>query len=205
MKLKRDAGPNPSIRVSKETYRQAMFKKTLKNVLIIILILFALYLGVAAVMMRVVPSSAGMIPVKNNTYSGGELPDDSQALISLKPGEDPVKTGPMDRLQQAFIPQKPTALVSVKAGPFGKISWVAGIFTVDGQPITSTIKENSELKFLENQYVGICISGDCAPGTALIFHKDKVMGIPLKQDAVVPPEPAPKVDPTTPAPASPTP
>ena len=186
MKFSNSKANNPAknIRVAQGTYQKALLKKLVSQLLIAIIGLFVVYLCFAATIVRFVPSSAGIVLTKNNTYPGSELPENAQVLISL--GEEDVKTGLGDRLKQSFIPQDSAALVSVLAGPTGRVKWTGQQLTVNEEPVAVNFAEDPNVPFLEGQYIAICIKGDCAPGSPVIFEKGKVIGVPIQQNAVVP-------------------
>ena len=185
---KKDPTVEGSVRVAQGTYQKALVTKLLLQLGLALLALVLVYLCFAATIVRVVPSSAGMVPLKNNTYPGGQLPVNSQILIRLD-GNDPVGSSVRDRLQQAVVPQKPSALVSVLAGPIGRVKWTGGILTVNGKVMSAPFPTDPHLEYLNSQYVAVCIKGDCTPGSAIVFEPSQVLGVPLRQNAPIPPAP----------------
>lgn len=183
---KKKDSEEPSVRIASGTYQRAMLKKLVAQIVLVFMAALLVYLCFAATIVRVVPSSAGFLPVKNNTYPGGIIPVDAQVLIDLDP-ESPPGRAMKDRLAQSFVPQKPSALVSVLAGPIGEVKWAGGVVTVDGEILPATLPADPGIEFLEDQYFAVCISGDCLPGEAILFISDQVIGIPFKQDASIPP------------------
>lgn len=184
MKLSRkDKGLAGSIRVAQGTYQKTLLKKFLTQVLVACFGVLLVYLCFAATIIRFVPSSAGVILVKNNTYPGGEIPHNAEVLIA--PGVE-VGDSMIDRLRQSLIPARPSALVSVKAGPIGEVKWTGGVLSVKGEPLDIPFAMDPDINFLDNQYIGVCISGDCVPGGPVIFSADDLLGVPLKQGHVVP-------------------
>lgn len=181
-------GPN-AIRVSQGAYQKAILKSVFGNLILAVIALVVIYLSFAATVSRVVYSSAGFVPLKNNTYAGGVLPPKSQALVVL--GGNKVGEKVADRLKQSFIPQKPSALVSIAAGPVAQeVKWTGSILTVDGKAMPAPVAQDPGLEFLSGQYVAVCIEGDCTPGTLMFFKDDQVLGIPFAQDAAVPAAPS---------------
>lgn len=184
---KKPSGSQQSIRVSQGTYQKALLTKFLSQLIVAIIGLLLVYVCFAATIVRFVPSSAGIILTKNNTYPGAEIPEKAQVLISLSDIE--VKTGLADRLKQAFIPQKPSALVQILAGPDGRVKWTGGLLTVNNLPLSVPFPQNPDLKFLEGQYVSVCLKGDCTPGTSIIFKTSQTIGVAIEQNVPVPPPP----------------
>lgn len=189
MKSKKDTGVTPhNIRVSQGAYQKALFKSVAVNLVLALVGLVLVYLCFAATVARVVPSSAGFVPLKNNTYAGGILPATAQALILL--GEEKVKYGMLDRLTQSFVPQEPAAIVSIAAGPVAReVKWTGGVLTVDGKAMPAPIAQDPGLEVLADQYIAVCITGDCTPGTLVFFTPEQILGIPFAQDAAVPAAP----------------
>lgn len=186
-KAKKNSG-TPTIRVSQSTYQKTVLKEILAKVVLAFIGVLLIYLVVAAFLMRVMPTSAGLILTKNNTYPGAILPLNSQILVDLNP-EAVSTVGPLDNLKSAFIPQKNVALVEVLAGPIGELKWASNVLTVDGKPLVPPFYDDPNKKFLENEYIGVCIAGDCTPGLPLIFGQNQTKGVPLTQDREIPETP----------------
>ena len=83
-KKKNSDNPIDSVRVSQGTYQKALITKLFAQLLIGLLVVVFVYICFAATIVRVVPSDAGLIPVKNNTYPGGQVPPAAQILVSLE-------------------------------------------------------------------------------------------------------------------------
>lgn len=181
-----------SIRVAQSTYQKALIKKLLTQVLIALMAVLLIYLCFAATIVRFVPAAGGPVLVKNNTYPGGILPPDSSALVTLNPAKK-INGGIGDRIQQAFLPQANTATVEVLAGPIGKLDWVEpGILTVDGKSIDVPVRQDPGIEFLGAkdaegvagpEYVGVCVSGSCVPGSPVFFSTSNVYGIPITEQS----------------------
>lgn len=101
-----------------------------------------------------------------------------------------------DRLLQSVTPQQNTALVQVISGPFGVFKWNGDAVNVNGRTLPTNNGLLKERKSLNQEYVGTCIAGDCNHGGLVIFKSDRVLGVPLKQNAVIPPA-LPNTDPNT--------
>lgn len=175
----------PKVRVSKTALGGAVFKKIAFFISLAAIGIFAIYTIFALTLFRVIPNTDGVgianyaIPVKNNTYPGGVVPAGSQIVVNT---QSPQGEGILDRAMQGFIPQKNLALVTVEAGPFGKIDASEnGVFTVDGSPIDGILPEGTDLEktFLDKEYVVKCAEGECAEGDILIIPEDNIYGIPV--------------------------
>ena len=177
-KKKFDKQPESSIRVTGSTYRKTVMKKIFSQALLIIFGLVLVYFCFAATIIRFVPTTTGFVFVKNNTHSGGVLPIDSRVLVSLD--KKPVGDTISDRLMQSVVPQKPTGIMNVVAGPIGELSYMNGVVSVDGVALPATFPESfANLDYLENEYIAVCIQGDCELGAPYIILEDNVLGIPL--------------------------
>lgn len=174
----------PEVRITKGMYGKLIYRRVLTVLGFAAAATIVLYLCFAATWVRFVPtlSGAGIVPVKNVTYEGGVLPKDSQVLVDRM---DVQGNKIQHRMKQAFVPSATAAKVQIIDGPYGELNWAKpNILTVDGEPIGVPFPANAEGKspideedaFLKEQYVGICISGDCTPGEAFIFSKDNVYG-----------------------------
>lgn len=174
----------PEVRITKGMYGKLIYRRILTVLGFAAIAGIVLYLCFAATWVRLVPtlSGVGVVAVKNVTYEGGVLPPGAQVLVDRNETQG---TKIQNRLKQAFVPSATAAKVEIIAGPYGELNWAKpNILTVDGQPIGVPFPADSEGKapidekdaYLKDQYVGVCISGDCTPGEAFIFGKDNVYG-----------------------------
>lgn len=175
----------PQIRVAKSAYRKILFKRITSILGYSLVGVLIIYICFASTIMRAVPtiSGAGIVPIKENTYPGGEYIPGKTILANTQFKQD---KGHLERLKQAFIPSKNAAVVEVIAGPYNSIKWIeSGIVTVDGkltevrlseQPKTS---EGKAKERLSAEYLTICISGDCTPGEGVIIKKDNIYGLTI--------------------------
>lgn len=181
-----DFSGSPEIRISKGTYYSSVLKSMSGFIGIIIISLIVLYVVFAATLIRVVPTTtAGFIPSKNMTFSGGIAPAGSELLVSM--GSDQGKDFG-SRLKQSFLPMNDAAIVKVVAGPYGKLTWAEpDRVTIDGKLVEAKLKpvdKKSPLDnrdpYLKDEYLAVCIKGDCVVGDAVIVSKNKIVGVPLK-------------------------
>lgn len=179
----------PQVRLARSAYNSLLFKKIGRGLFITFCAVVLLYTVFAATLLRVVPttSGAGLVPVKNITYSGGMIPAQAQILVNVK---NPEGKGFLDHLRQAFVPGGDYAVVSVVAGPYGKLTWAPpGISTVDGELVDANFPPNEGIEspllkrasYLNDEYLVTCISGACVSGKAFIVHKDHVLGSTLSR------------------------
>lgn len=183
--------PAPKINIYKQTAVKNLGQQVLNYILIAIVGLFFLYLIFAAMIIRVVPAGSGVgaILIKNNTYHGGLLPEGAVVLVDNS-GE--VSTSLVGNLKAALpFVNDDVSVVEVKAGPVGKWKWTApGIVSIDGNIIEDGLyppledKSQFTRKFLENEYLGLCLEGNCIPGDLVIFGANQVMGIPVRSEDI---------------------
>lgn len=180
----------PKLRVANSAYRKILFKRISAILGYSLVGSFILYLCFAATIMRAVPttSGAGIVLVKENTFRGGHVPADVTILVNTEVEQ---KNGYAERLKQAFIPSSNSAVVKVVAGPYNSISWIAsGLITVDGvltdvhvaeQPLDSDQKEKTKLR---DEYLAVCITGDCIAGEGIIISQKNIYGLTLEDYSI---------------------
>lgn len=185
---KRNSEPvtQPSqIRVAKSAYRKILLKRIFAILGYSAVGVFIIYLCFASTIMRIVPtvSGSGMVAVKENTYRGGTFPAGETILVDTVHAQG---DGYVQHLKQAFVPTKNAAVVQVVAGPFDTIQWMeSGLVIVDGSlssvylPDQPKNDDGSNKDRLKNEYLSICISGDCVPGEGVITPKDNIYGLTL--------------------------
>lgn len=179
----------PQLRVANSAYRKILLKRIAAILGYSVVGVFIIYLCFAATIMRAVPttSGSGVVPVKENTFHGGIIPANTSILVDTQSEQ---KSDYMDRLKQAFIPSDHAAVVKVVAGPYNAISWVdPGLVTVDGaltevhmanQPLDSG---NTAKTKLRNEYLAVCISGDCVPNEGIIVSDKNIYGLTLSKQS----------------------
>jgi hypothetical protein len=174
--LETERATSPKIRVTHGLQRKFIATKAARNIGLALVMLIVVYLCFAITIVRFVPTSFGLVLTKNNTYAGNILPSNSQVLIN--PGVT-VKTNILGRLKESFIPTSHAQLLEVLAGPTGTINWTKpNILAVNGQVLTAKFPQNPGIKYLNNQYIGVCLKGYCTVGQPVIFDASNVLGIP---------------------------
>lgn len=177
----------PEVRISRGTYGRLIFRRVISMSLFSLIALALLYFCFAATWIRVVPtiSGSGLVPVKNVTYDGGNIPADAEILVDR---ENVQGTGLFSRIKQSFVPSDTAAKVRVISGPYGELQWAKpNILTVDGTPVGVPFPANEEGKspidedepFLKDAYVVECLSGACNEGEAFIVERNHVYGVAL--------------------------
>lgn len=175
----------PQLRVANSAYRKILLKRIAAILGYSLVGVFIIYLCFAATIMRAVPttSGAGLVLVKENTFHGGIIPENVPILVDTKAEQ---KNDLVERLKQSFVPSKNAAVVKVVAGPHNTIGWIAsGLVTVDGaltkvhleqQPLDA---DNSAKTKLRDEYLTVCVSGDCTPGEGVIVPAKNIYGLTL--------------------------
>ena len=186
----------PQIRVSNSAFAKIVFHRATKSIAAVVGVAILLYVCFAATVLRVVPTTTtGFVPVKNLTFEGGtgNVPHGREILVDVAEQQG---TELLDRLQQAFIPNRNAALVRVIAGSTGSLTWAhPDILSVDGKIVSlpmpaakEEVKESGvfkdvsplgDQKYLKGEYAVECISGACETGTVFIVPKDHIIGVPL--------------------------
>lgn len=144
------------------------------------------YLCFAATLLRVVLLRDNSItPVKNITFQGSIAPVGAKVLVDPY---TPHNGGILDHLKQSLTPSRQASVVTVEAGPIGKIQYAEPILTVDGKTVTNVTKEHynnmtegRESNYLKDEYVVRCVKGNCIPGKVFIVSKSHIIGQTLNQ------------------------
>lgn len=178
----------PKVNVYKKTATKHLITQVLNLFLIAIAALFVLYIIFAATIIRVVPAGSGIGPivVRNNTFYGGFIPENSVVLVN---NAEEIDNSPLNNLKMSLpFLNDDVSIIQVKAGPVGKFSWTApGVVSIDGKIIDGglfpPLEDKSQFirKYLENEYIGLCIEGNCVPGDLVIFGANNIMGIPVRE------------------------
>lgn len=178
-----------NIKVYKKTAVSTLASHIWKFIILGVVSLIVLYLVFAATILRFVPagSDIGLTLVKNNTFKGGDIPAGEVVLINnLEPAGNDLASN----LKNSFIPIKSASMVQVLAGPYGSFKYdSSGLVIIDGEPLVSKLKKSEttnyfEKKFLKNEYVALCIKGDCPINELIIFDKNQVIGVTINQDRI---------------------
>ncbi len=196
--------PQSQVRVSYSAVGKLLFKRVGFAVLAVLVTVAVLFVCFSATLLRAVPtfnSSGAFVPVKNMTYEGGFAPEGEYLLVEKGSEKG---TDIISRLAQSFTPAPNSMVVRTEAGPYGKLSWTEpDILSVDGNPVNAPVPpvlvpqsnelrapmievsplENREEDYLQEEYIGECISGNCTPGEGVIFSQENIYGT-LIQDPV---------------------
>lgn len=195
----------PKMTVSSATVVKAAIKRSFGVLKTVIAILVLLYVALALTVVRVIPGfgGAGMVLSKEGNYYGDIIPVSQsngvkeEAVIDLVNSYD--STSLLDKFKIAFVPNPNTAVVEVVAGPTGKLEWVEpNLVFVNGVQIDGfmpAVEKREEdlligdempprnpfagVDFLNNYYLGVCVSGACEEGRIIPFERGQVMGTPI--------------------------
>lgn len=169
----------PQIRVARTTFYSAIGNKFVRAIGFSLFAIAIVYICFVITIMRVVPTTtAGLVPVKNITFTGGMVPAGEEVLVSMG---NPQGSTMLDYLRQAFLPTTDASVVRVEAGPWGSYSWAEpGIVTVKGEVLDMGMPEKPEETILEDSYLVTCIEGACIPGEGFVIPKSHIMGEPLQ-------------------------
>lgn len=169
------------VRMARSEVGRGLGRQVMRSLGALIVGVAVLYLCFASTIMRVVPTTdAGMVPVKNVTARGGVVKPGTVLLASTTKAQG---KNFIDRLSQSLLPQRDTVKIRVVAGPFGKVASNGGINTVDGRPVGLKLDSLPEGGFLENQYIGQCLEGDCSTGSGVVINQDNILGEVLTKKA----------------------
>ncbi len=168
---------NPQIRIAKNTYSNLLATRILKAFGIAFIGIVVVYACIALTIFRVIPTTtAGLIPVKNLTYSGGLIPAGEFIMVDM---ESPQGSEILDRAKQAFLPSSTAAVVQVEAGPWGNFEWSSGVVTFDEKILKLSMPVDPGTNQLQSQYLVTCVEGACVPGEGYIIPANHIMGQPL--------------------------
>lgn len=183
--------------VSRKTIFKGIFKRSAGVIKLATVVIILFYLILAFTLVRFIPGvagGAGVTLVKNPIFYGDVIPanlanNESVILIDTAGTHD---GSFLDNAKSSFMVNPHTAIVDVKAGPAGKLKWeqpnilsvndevipapMSGVQKTTKNPKGSPINEKDSLY---QEYVGICQSGNCIEGEAIIFHYDQVLGVPV--------------------------
>lgn len=193
----------PNITVTSTAIIKAILLKTIKLIISFIMLSFIVYLALGTVLLRYmyIPET-GFVLAKDFDYEGGKIPTEEESkqvvLVDLDGNHN---NGILDNTSKTLIPNFNLALVEVQAGPAGSITWQPdGKLFVNEKEIPGEVTgyEPTEMnpsgnpfiskEKLENEYLGVCLSGACQEGRVVIFSKENVAGIPLKENDLPTPE-----------------
>lgn len=191
--------PNDSnLTVSRWTIVRGIIKRSTGIIMFTLAMMMLLYFILALTLVRIVPGlagGAGLVPVKNPVFYGERIPiaqeneKPSRVLIDTTNEHD---GSILDNAKNSFMNNPNTAIVDVYAGPAGALKWeqpnillvndrampapMPGVQKTTRNPQGSPINEKENLY---QEYVGICVEGNCNEGEAVIFNYNQLIGIPL--------------------------
>lgn len=188
------------VKVSPWYYAQKILGKVLKGLIVLVLVLFMAYsfILVPTSMRYVVTEEFGAQLTKDPTIVRGGVPAGKVELATI--GED---EGWLDsfgaKMRTAFTYHDGVSGVAILAGPSNRVLQnKKGEMVIDGVtlagsrvPVNYGILEDRKW-YLDNQYVALCLDGDCKAGETYIVDEGSLLGEIKNQD--VPDRYAPLVD-----------
>jgi len=139
-----------------------------------VLVIIAVYVALAATLMRAVPEGGGNFTwIKNATFVGGIPSPGTYAYVSTKGVAD---NGLMGKLHQAFIGVDGGAVMVIIAGPAGTVdNGSNGNILWNGKD-TGFAGNVNQGSALTNEYLAICIDQECKPGGIYRVPIDAIVG-----------------------------
>lgn len=170
-----------SVRIAQKTYQKTLLKKFGAQVFGALFIVLLVYVAFAATVIRVVPTtSAGFPLIKNNTFEGGIIEPNTQILARLD--GQVVEDSLLANIKYSFLPQSDLAIVEVLAGPTGRVQWNKnGVLAVDGKAMEVAFPVDPERPYLKNEYVAVCVQGDCLRGAPVFIPAQSIYGVTLSK------------------------
>lgn len=169
------------VRLSRKDFYTAIFSRIVKMVALVILSLVVVYVCFAGTILRFVPTNSdlGLYLVKAPIYETGVIPVGGETLVSL---DEPVDKSFFGKIKTAFTMHENVALIEIQGGPLGELTWTdEGLVAVNGRIIESNpLGFNPKKEYLSEEYIGVCIEGNCVPGDLIITDDDHIYGIPAK-------------------------
>lgn len=171
--------------VSSSALVRILSKKIVRVIGFLIIALGILYLCFAATIVRFVPSTSGtgIQLVKNITSEGGVLDDGKRIMVNPEQVND---HSIESYLQHAFIPSGDYMMVETVYGPYGEFDYdeetgeviyeneATGL--VGNEMNFTGIMEERNDTLLGNEYIALCVSGDCVEGEAYIVDDENITG-----------------------------
>lgn len=169
----RAPGENP-VYIGEKGGALKVFKTLITLSLATVLVVFAVYVALAATLMRAIPEGNNEFTwVKNATFVGGIPQPGTYAYVSTK---DKANNGLMGKLDQTFSGVDGGAVMVIIAGPAGTVSNGdnGNVFWNDEDTgFSGTVNEEAPLS---NEYLAMCIERDCEPGKMYRVPDDAIVG-----------------------------
>lgn len=145
-------------------------------------IFFVLYVTLAATLFFGNLIDGKITFVARGTFLGGQPAVEDYVLSSATEAE---KDDPLSRLQYATMGVPNAQVVQIASGPVDIITATASGVTVQGennasfdQPLYNNEGElvTASNQKLNNQYLALCVAGECEPNTFVIISADNIHG-----------------------------
>lgn len=147
-----------------------------------LLIFTVLYGTLAASIVFITPVDGQLNVVARGTFLGG-IP--SNGDIVLASATQKAGVSPIDRLKEAALGIEGAKVVKVLSGSTDAVTTNDGTITVAGQSNATYTGQlldsegkvvNANNKRLDNQFLALCVAGDCQKDTYVIVDSDKIFG-----------------------------
>ena len=163
------------MRISRSMLRKILISRTIGAFGAIVVGLLIIYVGLAATLVRYIPSNSGTYLVQNASIEGSALSPRIEVLANLS---KEVSTSAGTMVKYGFFPQSNTSVVKILGGPNGSLTWRKPFLYVNGKDVSDRAFEDPDNSYLVDEYVGECIRGDCGrPGSVVFLNLGNVYGI----------------------------
>lgn len=150
--------------------------KAVMTVLIFAIIAaLGLYTALGSTLIRLTPeTTGGYTLVRNGTFlSGNPLNGDMIYVSNSVPNDGSMG----QRLKYSFSPLPDAATLETIAGPFGEITLdEEGYIVFNGEGTEYHGQDQVKPRYLGNEFLALCVSGDCTPGDIYTIPKDNIHG-----------------------------
>lgn len=155
--------------------REALPLRLVRNIVGMIVLVAALILGIYAVLavtvLVVLRSDSDNVLVLRGAFPVGQAPAGAFAYAS----SEPVDYSFMGKVTQATSGVPSGSVVQIVAGPAATISTNAdGYIVVNGE--ATDFHGQVDSYSLTREYVALCVSGKCEPGSAVLIGQDNIVG-----------------------------
>lgn len=158
---------NVDKRVQTSAATRVLLRRAVRYVLYSLVALIAVYLVVATFAVRFISAGSGHVLVRDPIFEGGQAPAGSVILVSEN--EPKMKPGLMRNFVDSVTHHPDAKVVTVEAGPFGKVEKnKEGLTTVDGRVLSGSL--DNPPSYLGDQY--IVSDGD----KLLLVNETQVLG-----------------------------
>ena len=165
--------PSQVIRTSSK--KEALPRRIARNTIGILLCLgvlgFAIYTVLALTVLVVVRVDGQNAAVLRSAFPVGQAPSGAYAYVSTAPNDNSL----VGKAKQATVGADAGSVVQIVAGPYNRISTdERGYIVSDGQ--ATAYRGDVDDYALDGEYVAICVTGACDPGSAVLIGQHNIIG-----------------------------